>query len=169
MKSRQGFTLIEIIASMAVGAIALGLCAGLIHSLLKLERSGRDQSSAATALMRLERDFRTVVHAATAGEILEPEGEGAGPARLRLSLPDDVVIDFETIQGGITRLRRSQGDRLQREIYRIDSEAFIHWEIEQQGRHEVIILELVSGNRKQALPIRLEAILGYHDRYQSTE
>ena len=41
--SRRGFTLIEMLAAMTVGSVMLGIAVGMLHVLLRAERTGRER------------------------------------------------------------------------------------------------------------------------------
>ncbi len=148
---------------MAVGGVVLGLCVGLIHSLLRLERSNRDQTVSASALARLERDFRSDVHASLSANLLESKDQQN--LGLQLNLPEDVAIEFQAVAGGVARLRHSSGDRLQRELYRIGSDSAVSWAVISQAESERIVMEIEPGSRPSGHKIRVEAVRGYHHRY----
>lgn len=61
---RRGASLIELMVIVGSVSVVLGLCAVLIHGLLKLDRSGRAAVDDTTTLARLARRFRQDVRAA---------------------------------------------------------------------------------------------------------
>src|SRR5262249_7667548 len=60
---RRGYSLVEIVLAMGAVAIVLGLCAGLLHVLLRLDRTGRTHLVESATIGRLARQFREDVHA----------------------------------------------------------------------------------------------------------
>ncbi|CAN5872452.1 hypothetical protein BH23PLA1_BH23PLA1_14550 [soil metagenome] len=163
MKPRRAFTLIEMIVSMTAGAIVLGLCAGLIHSLLRLERTSREGLIESASLARLDHEFRLDIHACKDYSIVEAN-EGDGP-RIELSLPGDERIEYQAVDEGILRIRRSDGDRVRRELYRLGQEPSIRWEIESQEDVDLLILHLALGADRRREQVRIEAVRGRDHRY----
>jgi Tfp pilus assembly protein FimT len=65
IRRRTGYALIELLVVMSVTVVMLALAAGMIHLLLKLDRSGRTASEESADLARLARDFRADAHASS--------------------------------------------------------------------------------------------------------
>jgi type II secretory pathway component PulJ len=61
---RRGYSLVEMVLVIGSLSIILSLCGMLLHTLLRLDRSGRESLTAASALNRLARQFRNDVRAA---------------------------------------------------------------------------------------------------------
>jgi len=95
---RRGASLIELVVIVGSVAVVLGLCAVLIHGLLKLDRSGRAAVDDTTTLARLARRFRQDVRAA---------------AKAAPDTPTQLVL---TGGGGGTVSYHLDGSRLLREV-----------------------------------------------------
>lgn len=68
---RRGISLVEMIVVIGGLTIILSLCGSLLHTLLRLDRSGRESVNDSTTLARLARQFRRDVrssHAAKRGD-----------------------------------------------------------------------------------------------------
>ena len=101
---RAGFTLFEMVLVIAGVCVVIGLCGGLLHGLLRLDRSGRNAVVDATTLSRLGRQFREDVRS---GRRVKAAGENGG----------SILIERE--DGGATAYR-SEGVSLVREDRRGD-------------------------------------------------
>jgi hypothetical protein len=86
---RRGTSLIEIVLVMAALTLVLGLCTGLIHVVLRLDRTGRSYVVETTTIGRLSRQFRGDVHAARRARPVGGEAKGALAPGLELTLPGD--------------------------------------------------------------------------------
>ena len=71
-RRRRGYALIEVMVVITITAVMLGLCAGMIHLLMRLDRSGRSTAEEAADLARLARDFRADAHASSP---VDPPGD----------------------------------------------------------------------------------------------
>jgi prepilin-type N-terminal cleavage/methylation domain-containing protein len=111
----RGFTLVEVLLAMGALTIVLGLCAGLLHVLLRLDRTGRDYVTETASVGRLARQFRTDVHAASESRALDPDQ--TQPARLKLTLPDDRTIVYEARPRIFRRTERRRGAVERQETY----------------------------------------------------
>jgi hypothetical protein len=104
---------------LAIGSVAIviGLCAGMLHVLLRLDRTARSHLVETTTIGRLARQFRQDIHAAREAN---PSAAGNGPAaKLELVLAGDRSITYETRDGSLLR-REHRGDTAGRlETYRL--------------------------------------------------
>ena len=112
--SSAGFSLIEMVLAISAVAIVLGLCAGLLHVLLRLDRTGRDHLVETATVGRLARQFRLDVHAAHAAKA----GGGDDPAaKLELVLTDDRTVVYEARPHALTRVENQGAIVQRRETY----------------------------------------------------
>ena len=84
----RGYSLVEMVLVIGGLSIILGLCGSLLHTLLRLDRSGRESINDSTTLGRLARQFRRDVrssHAAKPGD----------PGSLELTRPDGPSVSYQ--------------------------------------------------------------------------
>ena len=128
MKRRQhgrqrGFSLVELLATITVLTILLGLCAGLIRVLLKLDQSGRDAMVASADAARLARDFRTDAHQGTGSTPPTP-----APDRIGWTTTEDARVSYQIRPHDILREATRAGKVVRRELYRLPSRATARFE-----------------------------------------
>jgi hypothetical protein len=88
---------------LAIGAIAIviGLCAAMLHVLLRLDRTARSHLVETTTIGRLARQFRQDVHAARDAN---RGAAGNGPAaKLELVFSGDRSVTYEMRDGSLLR------------------------------------------------------------------
>ncbi len=110
---RRGMSLIELILIMTALTMVLGLCTGLIHAVLRLDRTGRSYVVEATTIGRLSRQFRGDVHAARRARPVGGEGKGALAPGLELALPGERTIRYQARDRSLVRTQQ-HGDALER-------------------------------------------------------
>lgn len=111
---RRGFSLIEVVVTLAVVVVFLGLGAGLIRLLLRLDAASRDALEVANALTALSRDFRHDVHRAAPDARPSPDGSS-----LTLSLPEGQSVTYTIRPRDVLRERRGGDGALAHEVYRL--------------------------------------------------
>jgi hypothetical protein len=144
---------------LTVAAVMLTLCAGTIHLLLKLDRSGRTASEEATDLARLAHDFRADVHSAVP---VAPPARAAD--RTTLSLDGGKTVEYQVRSRDVLRTER-EGDKVRRyETYRRPSRAAVTIDIKTEGRRPFasLIVDRPADGRDDSLyrDYRIEAELG---------
>jgi type II secretory pathway component PulJ len=158
---RRGFALIECLVLITVMATLLGLCAGTIHLLLQLDRSGRDASEQAADLARLARDFRADAHAAAR---VDPPGRSA----LNVVLSDGGwrTVEYAVRPGDILRTVRDGDEIGRRETYRRPARAPARIELTRDGPGPILALVIDRPTGvdpvSSAGEFRIEADLGKH-------
>jgi prepilin-type N-terminal cleavage/methylation domain-containing protein len=112
MKSRRGFTLVELIVAMSIFAVILPLSGWMVYVLLRAQTASADSLVDAMALSRFARSFRSDVHVALSAKI-ETNPLGAH---------DRVVLKLDSLRtvmyavhnaGSIERIAKS-GERVER-------------------------------------------------------
>ena len=156
---RSGYALVELLVVLTVASVMLTLCAGMIHLLLKLDRSGRTASETAADLARLARDFRADAHAAAP---IVPPIRAAD--RLALSLDGGKTVEYQVRPLDILRTLR-EGDKVRRyETYRRPSRSSAAIEVRAEGHRPFasLVVDRPSDGRDDSLyrDYRIEAELG---------
>ena len=136
-RRRVGFALIELLVVITITAVILGLCAGMIHLLLKLDRSGREALERSSDLARLARDFRADAHASARFEPIESSED-----RLILGLDGGRTVEYRARPGDILRTVRD-GDRARHfETYRRPARASVRYARDGDGPGSFLILTI---------------------------
>ena len=115
---RRAFSLIEMVLAIGAVAIVLGLCAGLLHVLLRLDRTGRDHVVETATIGRLARQLRQDVHAAREARAGADDGSAA---KLELVLSRDRTIVYEARSRALARVEHHGAVALRREVYSLPS------------------------------------------------
>jgi hypothetical protein len=109
--TRGGYALIEIVLAIGAVAIVLGMCAGLLHVLLRLDRAGRSHVVETATIGRLARQFRRDVHAASEVNALP------GGATLELRLPGQPTVNYALGTHAVARSEHGGAPPERRETY----------------------------------------------------
>lgn len=117
-RRRRGYVILELLLVISSLVVVLGLCVGLIHSLLRLDRVARDHLAETTARDRLARQFRRDVRAASRSSLKA----GAAPApKLELTGPGGRIVEYAPGDGRVIRSERDGDRQVGREDYRLPS------------------------------------------------
>lgn len=143
---RGGYALIEMMVTMTVLAALLGVCAGTLHLLMRLDRAGRAAGDEAADLFRLARDFRADAHRA-----VNAEAPAASSERFAFALPDGRAVAYEVRPGDLLRTVK-QGERVVgRETYRRSPRGSVAFDVDRQsGSPPFAILRI--GRTPEGLP-----------------
>lgn len=164
---RRGYSLIEMLAAMAVLMVVLGASAALIDRLLKLDHSARAHRDNWATAGRLARVFRADAHAAAFA--LTPPGAERTAAELRLRglSGRDIVYEFD--QGTITRLESVEGLPARGETFRLPARIG-HFEVQHGGSRGLVALDLAwpigRSESSATRSFRVEAALGLDHRFE---
>ena len=161
--SRRGFSLVELLTTITVLTILLGLCAGLIRVLLRLDQSGRDAMTIASDQVRLSRTFRDDAHRSTS-----PTPLTIRPDHLTLNLPDDSQADYTLRPSDVLRELHQGGKVRRREVYRLPRRGSVRFESSTEAGRPMISLHLHREPGQTPGPFepdeRTDAELGRVDR-----
>lgn len=114
---RRGASLIELMLVIGGVTIVLGLCAGLLHALLRLDRSGRSAIHDTATVARLARRFRQDARAADAAK---PREGKEVPAALEFTTADGPNVTYR-VEGKRLLREEAAGKTVQRrESYAVD-------------------------------------------------
>ena len=131
---RPGFALIEMIVTLVVLTVLIGLAAGLIRLLVRLDQSGRAGLDLAADRTRLARTLRDDAHRSASAQPIKLDGD-----HLTLALPDGQTADYVVRPRDILRELRD-GDKIrQREIYRLPPRASARFETD---RGSLLVLKI---------------------------
>ena len=159
---RTGFTLIEMLAAMAVASVLMTLATLTIALLIRSERTGGESLVAAQAGQRFERRFRNDVHTATAATV---DTKTPGRPLLTLTAEKQPTITWTQVEGGLRRTVASQPSHV--DTFRL-SASNILFSLESTGpprrRRQLVtvtaIPEIVAEpHPRDAWPTRLTAVL----------
>ncbi len=150
-----GFSLVELMTTIAVLTILLGMCAGLIRILLKLDHAGRDAMDVENDQVRLARTLRDEAHRSTS-----PTPRLIQADRLTLILPDNQTVEYTVRPHDLLREVR-QGEKVrQRELYRTPPRATVRFEAATEAGRSVVSLLVSPSNRGLDSVIRVDAEVG---------
>ena len=134
-RRRSGFALIELLVVLTVTVVMLTLCAGMIHLLLKLDRSGRTASEESSDLARLARDFRADIHATTdEGKVQTSED------RLTLKVDGDRTVEYQIRPRDLLRTVVEGGKPRRFETYRRPARTSVKFWFDAAGPRPTLIL-----------------------------
>ena len=153
---RRGAFLIEILVTITVLAVLLGLGAGLLHIVLRLDQKGREALNVAADQARLIEVFRADVHAAT----VDPAPQVAAD-HLTLAQPESGRIDYTIRTNNLLREVR-QGDQIRhREVYRLSPRTSARFEAtSESGRPWVVFRIDPPTTKASGRGVRVEAEAG---------
>jgi type II secretory pathway component PulJ len=166
--SRRGFSIVEIVLVLGAVSLLLGLCSGLIHVLLRLDRVGRAHLVETATVGRLARQFRRDVHAAARVKLVARD-DREGPS-LELTLPDDRVVAYQPGEHELVRLQRQGVTLDRRENYSLPFSTRPRFTIGDEEGKTWVSLRLPRGSDSAAPGLRhnlqIDALMG-RDRHRS--
>lgn len=127
MKSRPGYTLIEMLAVISLIGLALGTVALTLHALRSAERRISEDILYGEAAARLTSRLRSDAHLALSASLPE---EAQGSRTLQLSAADGVIIEYSLSDRGVDRRVRQQENVQHRETFVIPISPAARWEID---------------------------------------
>lgn len=164
-QSRSGWTLIEMLVSVAVIGTMAGMSAKLLTTLLHAERNGIAHVTRLATVSRLARQFRSDVHEA---RILDMTAAGPDQPLLKITARGERQIRYEVQPNGLLRIEQT-ADRpgISQELLRLAGSQFRL--IEAAGPPRVLTLVLETPDlfaTRPALPaspsreLHIDAIVG---------
>jgi hypothetical protein len=141
----------------------LGLCAGMIHLLLKLDQAGRASSDLAADLARLARDFRADAHAA-----LPVDPTDQPHQQIKFSIAGGKTVEYLVRPGDILRTLR-EGEKVRHfDLYRRPPKAAVSIEVTREGSlpFASLVVDRPPNGVDDSLyhELRIEAELGKNQR-----
>ena len=127
-RRRDGFTLIELIAAMAVLGVAMATVTLALHVLYRVDTRVRDSLAWQANLDRFTVAFRRDAHEAEEAQLPPAKGPAKNPDELVLRMPQSTSISYVLGSRSIDRMVR-QGDKLlSRESFRLPA-ASAQWNV----------------------------------------
>lgn len=163
-RQRPGWTLIEMLVTLAVMGTLTGIAVKTLTSLLLSEHRGIEHVSQLATLARMARTFRDDIHLATGVEI--STGEPQKPLLL-LTIDAHHQIQYETQPLGLLRTDRRANQPVGHELWRLKPARFQC--VDSTGKPRVLTLivgipDLHPAGASAAAPLlkelRIEAVMG---------
>jgi hypothetical protein len=166
---RPAFTLIEMVAVIAVSSAVTGMGVVMLVALLKSEGSSRRHLELCKNLVRLEEQFRADAHAAASANV----GENGDALELALPAPSTTVIRYHCQPKEITR-EEVEGDKtLRRESYPLPEEVKSSLDKKADGSITTLVALVepkpVEGSKIRYPSARIEAVLAKNLRFEQVE
>jgi prepilin-type N-terminal cleavage/methylation domain-containing protein len=120
-RSRRGWTLIEMLVTIAVMGVLTGVAVKTLAAMLKAERAGVEHVARLATISRMARQFRADIHAATAVEI--PTDRPAKPL-LVVTIGEDHQVHYEPQPQGLLRTELHKSQPGKRELWRLKHTEF---------------------------------------------
>jgi prepilin-type N-terminal cleavage/methylation domain-containing protein len=166
---RRAFTLIEMVAVIAVSSAIAGVGVVMLVALLKSEGSSRRHYELCKNLGRLDEQFRDDVHAAAAARL---DASGCD-LELALPAPSKTLIRYQCQPREITREEIEGEKTLRRESYPLPEEVKTSLERQTEGAVTTVILQIepkeVVGSKIRYPSTRIEAVLAKDRRFEQVE
>lgn len=131
----RGTSLAELLAVLSGLGVAMAVATGLVHTGMRQQSMSRLELERDRVAMRLARDFREDVRQAAVVDVAdEPvdvsSDDAVGQPLVRLALPANVRVEYQTTAQGLTRLTEV-GDRRAHEDYVLGGA--LRWEAGLEG------------------------------------
>jgi len=158
---RRGYTLIETIVAMTIGAVVVGIAVGMLHMLLRTEQTGRDRVAQARILARLAEQFRSDVGAAVR------QIPGARPGEWQFALTGDGVVTYRALTGEVRWDQRMAGKLVRQESYVLPSGGSAAITVQDAAAPAVANLVITQNGPPRAAgrEMRITAVLGKDHRF----
>ena len=184
MKRRSGFTLIEMLVVITMGATIMATAVGLLYTFFEADRKGREHVACGETLVRLETDFRGDAHAAATVDLPSPlarvgrgaGGEGVLPAGQNSAAEftfagSNRKVRYREAPDGLVREERQADAVTKREAYRLPSPMRIVFNLE-NGSPSIVSIQIGSGVRRgepvDGPPVRIDAAMGSDHRFSKS-
>jgi hypothetical protein len=134
--------MIEVVLAVFLVSLVLGLSAGLLHVLLRLDRSGRSAAVESSTVGRLSRQFRRDVHAAVAARVETRRGF----SELSLELDEGHSVAYRSRTHALERTERRPDAAERLETYRIPNGRDPRFEVRAEDGTTWVALRLMRGD-----------------------
>lgn len=163
MRTRRGYTLIEMLTVIVLISTLLGLGSLVIHRMVRAERAGRAALDDSATLARLAEEFRRDAHQARSAT---RDAEG-----LALALPGEVRVEYRIREGALHVLRfvpdTTEGERLAAEtVHRSSRQGTPRVDVVEQDGLTIALLAFGDPEQTTARAVRVEAVVGFDHRFE---
>lgn len=142
-RRRLGFTLLEMVAAIAIGAMVLAIITIVVARMMRMEQKTRSQVMQLDSVSRLANQFRDDVHAADDVMIADKN-----PAlTLTIDEPEKAKIEYKVDGRILNRLEERAGQVVGREGFRLPVEAKVAWTTEEVGDARFVRMRLLPDHR----------------------
>ncbi len=168
-RRRRGWTLIEMLVTIAVMTSITGVAVKLLASLLRAERNGVEHVTRLTTVSRLSRQFRSDVHAATEVQLA---ADNPQQPLLRITSENQRQIQYEIQPQGLLRTEKRPDQTVAvKDLLRLKNTRFRIVESPAPPRLLTLIIEtpdIFASDPKQpagdSREVHIEAIVGRNYR-----
>ena len=160
--SRRGYTLIEVLAVIAVSTVLMGIAIEVLYLLSRAESGGRKHAGQAAIVARLADQFRGDVHAA-----LHPTAaENAEKNQWQFTLADRTAT-YRALPGEVQRYEQIAGKTTRRESYVLpaDSTAEILVRADPAPATASLVITLPGPASEIGRDIRIDAVFSRDHRF----
>ncbi|QDT00791.1 PulJ/GspJ family protein [Adhaeretor mobilis] len=165
----RGFTLVELLISISVGSVLLGLAINMVSRTMRVESGTRTQSQVERTALRLSRQFRSDVHQATSITFIVQQTQLASKQAptLQLEVPGQGPITYQVQPAGLIRLQqrmdaKTQQNQAYHDLYAFPQDYQVQFtELAEPAR---AVLTLLKETHLVGVPpqvrLHVEAVLG---------
>jgi len=163
-------SLIEMMATMTILTVVLGLTVALLDMLLKLNTAGRDHAAAEATIARVGRVFRRDVREADVVSRCDEGGTSRALTLGRSGRPS--VVEYQIRKAEVVRVEWNGDDIVKQDAYPLPANSAPRFERPANGDRREVSLVLDRRARKSDIgavrPMRIGAALGAHRRFEPT-
>jgi prepilin-type N-terminal cleavage/methylation domain-containing protein len=160
MKSRRGFTLIEMVAAVTISTVLMGIAVLLLHSLLKSHNSGREHMNYYRTVNRLAEQFRSDAHAT----VKTSSGDDGKFFDFLPNTADSAKIRYQLLPGRIDRTELKGDTTVRQDSYMLLADMQASFKIQTDKDTDIASLSIFPNQDPTKLyhptPVRIDAVLG---------
>lgn len=176
---RRGVFLVELIIAITIGGLVLAMGIGMLHLLLRTDKTLADSLWRSQTVSQLSRTFRGDAHAARDVEVEQPEdlpnANEPAPPVVRIDLAPDHHARYSIENHAVLRTETKADKTLQTERFRFQPGTKISIETDDSRRLSLVIRsanpELMKPTHAQkAVPLRelrITAVRGRNHRFEA--
>jgi prepilin-type N-terminal cleavage/methylation domain-containing protein len=162
---RRGFTLVEMLAVMAVFSVTMSVIILTLHALQKAGDRAHANVSAGVELDRFATQLRADAHAARTCTLSPTEPAQSAASVLTLTLPDQQIVEYQLTSDQIQRLVRSGDVDQHHESYHVRPVLEKGWTVNANSSAPLLTINLQPaqshGNHPRGLaPLNVNAAVG---------
>ena len=161
---RRGFTLIEMLVVLTIGSVVFGITVGMLHLLLRSERTGRERVHRAAVSARLAEQFRSDTAAAIRHEPVEEDNQ---QALCQFVLPGDRTVTYRAMPAEVRREERIAEKPVRQESYSLPDGCSVAVAVEGEADPPLASLVVTCDHAPPSAgrAMRVTALLGKDHRF----